>query len=505
MSARLSSLSLIMAVWLLTGSALANGRMPGANDLVFSGGDPARLVARATFGIVQSADRGATWSWICEQAIDVSGVVADPPLTMTRDGSLVLLPPTGSALVSGDRGCNWARAAAPLAATRGADLTIDPSDDRRVLVVTSTLRTIDDAGFGRYENLVVETRDDAKSWQLLATLPSDFEAETIEVAHSDARRIYVSGSDALDARLGVILRSDDAGATWTRTTLALPAGTGSLLISGIHPHDADRLWVRVAARGDTLGFLPARLYLSTDKGATFVMLAMTTKGMFGFALSPDGSSLAYGGPSDGLFVGPSDGTAFVKRNTLGVRCLRWPEQSTLYVCASEPADAFSLGVSSDDGVSFRPLYKLSDTCPASCATGTSFADSCQAAWTQTRPFIQASGLMCSVPWSAPVAADAGATDASVVPPSATSDSGGSTRALDASAPHLDASGTPATPDQPSGCDCQISSLSGSRPGAARASTIPTRLHARALWMLLAALSLGVRQYWRTRLASRRAS
>jgi hypothetical protein len=104
-----------------------------------------------------------------------------------------------------------------------------------------------------------------------------------------------------------------------------------------------------------------------------------------------------------------------------------------------------------------------------------------------------------------VAADAGATDASVVPPSATSDSGGSTRALDASAPHLDASGTPATPDQPSGCDCQISSLSGSRPGAARASTMPTRLHARALWMLLAALSLGVRQYWRTRLASRRAS
>lgn len=494
----------LVGSWLLASSALANGRMPGANDLVFSAGDPARMVARATFGIVQSVDRGATWSWVCEQAIDVSGVVADPPITMTADGTLVLLPPTGSALVSSDRGCNWVRVAAPLVATRGADLTVDPSDEKRVLVVTSTLRKVDDAGFGVYENLVVETRDDARSFVLLATLPGDFEAETIEVARSDARRIYVSGSDAHDPRLGVILRSDDAGATWSRSILSLPAGTGSLWISGIHPRDPDRLWVRVAARGDTIGLLPARLYLSTDKGATFTMLAATTKGMFGFALSPDGSSVAYGGPTDGLFVGPSDGSGFVKRSALGVRCLRWPLRDALYVCASEPADPFSLGVSSDDGLSFRALYKLTDTCPATCATGTSFADSCEVAWSQTRPFIQASGAMCSVPWSAPMSSDAGLLDASVVPSSPTSSGdSGPTPTLDASPAPTDAAASATEQTEASGCDCQLAPSLRSRAGG-RAAAHGSSWYGGALGSLAALLALGGRQRRRQRLASGRA-
>src|SRR3954451_17459702 len=76
-------------------TARANGRMPGANDVVFNAGVPQQLLARATFGIVQSLDAGDNWQWICEQAIDVSGVIADPPLALMADGTQVLLPPTG--------------------------------------------------------------------------------------------------------------------------------------------------------------------------------------------------------------------------------------------------------------------------------------------------------------------------------------------------------------------------------------------------------------------------
>lgn len=414
MSLRRGLVPAVLGVWLVAASAQANGRMPGANDLVFNPSEPGRVVARATFGIVQSDDRGASWSWICEQAIDVSGVIADPPLGLTEDGSLVLLPPTGSALVSHDRGCSWLRMGPPLAGRRGADLTVDPSDDKRLLVLTSTLSGVSDAGFGAYENLLIETRDSSASFQVLSTLPGDFEAETVEIARSDARRIYVSGSDAVDGRVGVVMRSDDGGQTWLRSTFPLPAGSGSLLISAIHPTDPDRLWLRVSARGDTLGLLPARLYSSADKAQSFQLLASTTKGMFGFALSPDGSTLAYGGPSDGLFVGPADGSsAFSKRSGLGVRCLRWREDGLLYACASEPSDPFSVGVSSDQGQNFRPLYRLRDTCPSACAAGSSFALSCEAAWGQTRPFIAASGAMCSVPWAAPAPdLDGGTFDAS---------------------------------------------------------------------------------------------
>jgi photosystem II stability/assembly factor-like uncharacterized protein len=425
-----------MGTWAVTPAlALANGRMPGASDVAFDHADAEHLVARATFGVVQSFDRGKSWQWICEQAIETAGLVADPPVALVADATQVLLPPTGGALLSRVKGCSWDAGPAPLAGKRGVDLTLDPSDAAHLLVLTSTLQHIED-GFGVYENLLIETRDSAQHWSVLATLPADFEAETVEVAASDAQRIYVSGTASRNPRLGMLLRTENGGGDWLQTTMDLPAGTGSLLISAIDPHDADRLWVRVPARGDTIGVLPARLYLSEDKGANFRMLADTKRGMFGFALSPDGTQLAYGGPSDGLFVGPSDGSGtFEKVNSLGVRCLRWPAADALYACGSEPRDKFSLGVSHDDGANFEGLYRMLETCPAECPDDSAFAHVCQEAWSNIRPFVGASGAMCAVPWAAPPPdADAGAPETDAGSP----DAGAAER--DAGPPEADASG-----------------------------------------------------------------
>lgn len=419
---RVAVAALSLAAW--GGEARANGRMPGANDVVFDHGDPDHLVARATFGVVQSYDRGATWQWICEQAIDTSGVIADPPTAMLADGTVVLLPPTGGALLSRDRGCSWDEAPSPLAETRGVDLTVDPADAAHLYALMSTIREIDAQNYGVYENLLIETADNGQSWRLVATLPSDFEAETVEVAASDGQRIYVSGTASRNPRLGIVQRTEDGGEHWTQTALDLPAGTGSLLISAIDPNNPDRLWLRVPARGDTIGVLPARLYLSEDKGASFRMLADTRRGMFGFALSPDGTLLAYGGPMDGLFVGPSDGSGtFEKVSSLGVRCLRWPAMDALYACGTEPRDPFSLGVSHDHGASFTGLYRMLETCPAECPEGSSFAGVCQEAWGTVRPFVGASGMMCAVEWAAP--ADAGAGEDAGSAPNA--DAGASAR------------------------------------------------------------------------------
>src|SRR5690349_41979 len=86
--------------------ARANGRMPGATELSIAKSDSRHLLARATFGLVQSFDGGDSWQWICEQAINVSGE-ADPPLALTEDGTLVLLPTVGSTMISRDKGCSW--------------------------------------------------------------------------------------------------------------------------------------------------------------------------------------------------------------------------------------------------------------------------------------------------------------------------------------------------------------------------------------------------------------
>ena len=417
--------------------ARANGRMPGATELTIGRRDPGHLLARATYGLVQSFDGGASWQWICEQAINVSGE-ADPPLALTADGSLVLLPTTGATLISRDRGCTWQHAPAPLESSRPIDLTVDPSDAAHVLVLTGTIDSIDDRGVVSYTNVLFETRDNAASWTAVGTLPSDLEVETLEIAASDPNRLYVSGTASASPLIGVIERSDDGGQSWTRTTLDLPPTSGSLFVSAIDPNDPDRLWVRVPAQGDRFGLFPASLLVSADSGASFAMLGATEQGMLGFALSPDGTRLAYGGPADGLFIGASDGSgAFTQVSTLRVRCLRWNADG-LYACGTQPQDPFSVGLSTDEGASFRPVYRMSDTCPQQCADDTSFASSCQPPWNAIGPRIAASGESCAVPWARTpplpgAGGAAGATDAGTPLDAGTADDGGGMPEPDAGA------------------------------------------------------------------------
>jgi hypothetical protein len=406
------ALGLVTAVSLHASPVRANGRMPGATELTIGKGDPRHLLARATYGLVQSFDGGESWQWICEQAINVSGE-ADPPLALTADGSVVLLPTTGAALISRDRGCSWQEAPAPLLGHKPIDLTVDPTDPAHVLVLTGTIDAIDDRGVVSYRNALFETRDNAASWREVGTLPSDLEVETLEIAASDPKRLYVSGTASASPLLGVIERSDDGGETWTRTTLDLPPSSGSLFVSAVDPTNPDRLWVRVPAQGDRFGLFPTSLLLSSDKGASFAMIGATEKGMLGFALSPDGTRLAYGGPFDGLYVGAADGSSpFVQVAALRVRCLRWNADG-LYACGSEPQDPFSLGLSTDEGASFRTVYRMIDTCPQACADGTSFAQSCEQSWSGIGPRIAASGERCSVSWARPppTSSDAGAVGA----------------------------------------------------------------------------------------------
>jgi photosystem II stability/assembly factor-like uncharacterized protein len=468
------------ALWLQAPPAHANGRMPGATELTISRSDPDHVLARATFGLIQSFDRGETWEWICEQAVNVSGET-DPPIALTEDGSLVLLPPAGGTLISRDRGCTWSPAPAPLDASRAIDLTLDPVDPARVVVATSTIDTIDGAGLVAYTNTLVETRDNAATWTLLATLPADFKIETLEIAPSDAARIYVSGTASESPLIGVIERSEDGGQTWTRTTLDLPPSSGSLFISAIDPTDPDRLWVRLPALGDRFGLFPASLLASSDKGASFVMLAATMMGMLGLAVSPDGTQLAYGGPADGLHVGPSDGSGELTRvSDLRVRCLRWNADG-LYACGTEPSDPFSVGLSTDQGATFQPVYTMAETCPQACADGTSFALACETPWTGIGPAIEASGETCSVPWARPEPVpDAGSDDAGARDAGTDMDGGaevGTGRDGGAVAPGADAAETPGSERRDEGCSCAVA-------GNCTSSAVP--------WIALVVLVLAVR-------------
>jgi photosystem II stability/assembly factor-like uncharacterized protein len=387
---------------LSTTAAHANGRLPGATGLAIHPSDEQQLLLGLTYGLALSRDGGASWTWICEQHIEGNGGDVDPAIVVTGDGTLVVLSLTnGGVLVSGDDGCSFERATGPLQGQRGVDLTLDPSQPARVLALTSSILEVTDAGYPRYRNLVAHSLDHGRSWEVLAEFPDDMSAETLEVAASDENRIYVTGTASSDPLQGIVERSDDGGLSWKRTTVRLPRGSGSMFVSAIDAKDPDRLWVRVPGRGDVYGVLPARLWLSTDGAASFEQVGDTQGGMFGFAVSPDGNRIAFGGPLDGLFVAPADASAAPSKvSDMPVTCLRWRE-SGLYACALEPNAPYSLGLAAEPTQGFAPLWLRANTCREACTPPSPLEMRCRAPWELIAPLIGADTPLCAASASMP--------------------------------------------------------------------------------------------------------
>ena len=422
--------SLAAAFWLFTPPALANGRFPAADQLIIDPNDPAHIVVRTTFGFVQSHNGGKEWLWTCEEIV---GRIAnqDPPFAVTGDGSLVVAVPFEGVSVTHDQGCNWTRAPAPLAGQLAVDVTLEPQDPAALVVLTSTNDTDPDAGPGApqaFSNLVVETKDHGATWALLgAPLARDFIAATIEIAASDPKRIYASGVFG-DPLQGAVERSEDGGQTWTRAVVSTQGRLGGVYISAVDARDADRLFVRVLGESDVAtGATPTTLLASSDKGNTWKEIARTEEAMLGFALSPDGSKLAYGTIGQGVFLGPSDGSApFVKVSQIQNRCLTW-SAAGLYACATDlgrgavstmpvtqPPNTFAVGLSHDLGTSYDTLYRLYETCPTACPDDSKYNQTCRMTW-EMKPGITtatgANGETCSVGWAKSAMPDAGGSGA----------------------------------------------------------------------------------------------
>lgn len=346
----------------LASPALANGRFPAASQLVVAPTDPAHLVLRTTFGVLQSMDGGQTWKWTCERVVGFSGV-EDPAVGVTRDGLLAGLY-TGLS-VSRDGGCSWGFATGPTADQYVIDVSTDRSDPSRAVALTAT------GTAGGFHVVVAETTDGGGSWASAGpALDADLDAQTLDIAPSDPSRIYVSAFGKGGG--GVMMRSDDGGATWAR--LAFDAeGYSGAFIAAVDPNDADRVYMRLNGEpGDSL-------LVSSDGGASW-SLAHTTEGaMLGFALSPSGDKLALGGPQEGVWLADKADLKFYKVGDAHIKCLTWSDGG-LYACGDEFTDGFTVGLSGDQGASFTPLYHLSNLTPLACPEGSAMSSQCPAYW-----------------------------------------------------------------------------------------------------------------------------
>ena len=349
-------------IGLSSGHARANGRFPAANQILFWPGDPHLVVARTTYGILVSRDDGASWTYLCEEALGLpSSATQDPELAFSAGGALVagLDSPIAGLDVSTDVGCDWRCVGGPLAGLPIADLTFRAGAPGALIALASSYLPAD-AGAGTLTQLY-ESADDGATWaQLGVPIDPTVVVQTVDVAPASPGTMYVSGTRGYGAaRTASLFVSADQGAHWTERPIApFDAATeASVFIGAVDPVDSARVYVRTSAA------LPAgrsRLLVTLDAGQSFQVVqafdvadegGLATAGeILGFALSPDGSRIYTGTKEGGLFAADRSDLAFAQKASIHVQCLA-TRGSELWAC-SDVLSGFIVGSSNDDGATF---------------------------------------------------------------------------------------------------------------------------------------------------------
>lgn len=344
------------------GRAYANGRFPQAQAIVsVPGSNGATLFLRATFGVLVSRDGGKTWQWVCERALGYEGTW-DPPIAATRDGRLWVGLEGG--LVSTVEGCEM-KASADLAGETIKDLTVDARGET-VWAIT---------GAPGKKSFVWRSAGDR--FEKLAGL-DDTNFMTIEVAPSNASRVYVSGQPYGTVR-GRLYRSDDGGKT-LRGEANDREAEGPFFIAGVDPKDPNRVLVR------HLHTTGSDVLLTKDGGKTFASVLSMKSAMFGFAKSEDGKTYWAGsGLADhGIWRSTDRGEKWEQLARHGVLCLH-ATATGLFVCENPfVLGAPAIGLSTDEGKTVRSIASFGDVQgPVACA------NACAALWPETRAQVVA--------------------------------------------------------------------------------------------------------------------
>ncbi len=372
---------LALALFVGPTDARANGRFPKAQAIVLPPGahDDSTLYLRATFGILVSHDAGASWSWLCEQALGFS-TTWDPPLAATRDGRLWV------ALADGARSTADGCTVDDVPELKGelvADLAVDGSGDR-VFAVTSTPGK---AAFVWRRQPAPSAPAAGTPFVRLGKGITGFRFDTIEVAPSKPARVYLTATPDGKGAYAHLFRSDDGGATLTELPVTT-ANDARLFISGVDPKDPDRIYLRAlsAAGSDVL--------LSTDGGKTLKSVLHDKGAMFGFAQTRDGSILyaGSGDPKEGIMRSVDRGATWQEAAKTSVFCLN-ADGPRLLVCSNPYVPGgYAVAASTDQGATVKPLATFDDVRgPVACDAGKE--SPCASVWPATHAAIVTSAQL----------------------------------------------------------------------------------------------------------------
>ena len=375
----------VLVVAAMAAPSFANGRPAGTSTINFKQGDESKIAAGMTFGMVESDDGGATWHWMCESAIRYGGMY-DPDYAYTSSGAIFATTFDG-ALVRRDS-CNF-----------------DPSSFGMGVFVSTLAQGPDGAlyfGLAQPANPTTSEPGDAKIYKSTdngMTFPISASIgqvndwwSSIEVAPSDAQRVYVTGYRLVgNGREFLLFRSDNGGTSFTPmgTTGLLPTNNSTIDIVGISKTDPDVVFARVSFLSE--GSIGDGIFRSLDGGQTWTKI-VERDAEIAFAIRANGDYLI-GTKPYGMSVARNPGTGSVTWEDLAgsphVNCIVENAAGEVWVCSQNFG---SPGTQSDDAgimkttdlATWTKVLRYQEIAgPLECAVGTLQQDTCVAHDPQT--------------------------------------------------------------------------------------------------------------------------
>jgi hypothetical protein len=392
----------------------ANGRPPGTANVHFPPEDDQTIYVPATFGLLKSDDGGASFRWVCENAIGYSGTF-DPDYAINADGDVYATTFDGLK-VSRNGGCTWG----PVEGIQGdlyvAEVDIGP--DGRTWAAT---------GDHNMPNDVYVSEDGASFVSSAAPLERGWWA-SLRTAPSDPMRIYVTGLLPDDPatkeydETALLSRSLDGGANWEPLDVTDFEfdDIQQLYLLGVSPADPDIVFARIAGAAEPNG---DTVYRSADGGQSWELVLTFANKVSAFHIRPDGQTVIVGTVESCPGEGGSTSKGCVRisrkagapdsfvatREQPRLACLGERSDGVLFGCGDnwEP-DNFALG-SSADGETWDKVYRFSETVgPLQCDPGTEQATCSIETW----PALCESFGICeaSAPDGGTSASDAGGSN-----------------------------------------------------------------------------------------------
>jgi hypothetical protein len=353
--------------------ARADGAFPDALSVILPADRPHEITLATNFGLVISNDDGASWSWTCESDATNNGYLYQ--IGPTPQDRFFALSGDGKLVYSDDGACTWAVAAGAVGSGSAVDVFPDPVDATRVLAIVSP----DGRPDGQTNYTLVVSHDGGAHFDRILEGAKSEELTGVEVPRLDATKIYLTATSPPSTP--ALMRSTDAGATWSNVDLGAGFQASEIRIVAIDRDHPAQLFLRsTLANGDGLTILD-------ETGAVRTPVVIPNGRLTAFAHLAAGPFLVAGLADDDkqavLFRSTDGSTSFAP--IAGAPHLRalGERDGVLYGATDHQLDGFALASSRDQGATWQTVMQFDhvtairacvrDTCQSSCVTEANLA------------------------------------------------------------------------------------------------------------------------------------